>query len=128
MSEDIIDFEGMTDDEIIALIVERMDEFGDYDVSLEFIEERRDRLTIERFPHGVALLLNAGKYNQELWFLYVDPQYRGRRLGRQYVRYITKKYDEFFLSLHCHKSLRPFYSACGFRVVERYGDNRKMQG
>lgn len=117
----------LSDDQVFELIVSRLSEFGDYEVTLEDFNECRARLVVEKFEHGVAVMLFNDVLPQ-LWFLYVDPEQRCKGLGRKYVRLIRRKFgNEYVVSLHCHKSLRPFYGSCGFRVVERYGDHRVME-
>lgn len=120
-----MNYQTMTDTEIAEFVEANIGDFGDYDVTAADILAKQPHF--ERFEHGFAIVNNSGKYNVELWFLYVAPEHRGRRIGHHYVRELQRKHaSEYYMSLHCHKRLRPFYGSLGFRVEERNGDNRKM--
>lgn len=114
------------DRDIAEFIEEHIGEFGDYEITADEIMARSP--VFERFEHGFAVILKPDTCDMELWFLYVDPEHRGRRLGREYVRRIQKKFPTYYMTLHCHKRLRPFYGSLGFTVTNREGDYRRMRG
>lgn len=116
----------MTLPEIAAFVEANIQQFGKYEVTADDILSKLPNVTVRAFECGFALLQLSPSGNS-LWFLYVNEDQRGRGLGKQYLRTILKEFaDTHYLTLFCHKRLRPFYSRAGFRVVERDGDSRKM--
>lgn len=117
----------MSNQQIADFVEANIQEFGDYSVTASDIMAKVHRLAFRRFEHGFAVIQNPNSASSLLWFVYVDAAHRGNGLGKQYMRIIQREFgQEFYLTLQCHKRLRPFYSRCGWRVVERDGDNRTM--
>lgn len=83
---------------------------------------RTGKAVIERRSYGFAMvrLSCPSKLCPFLWFLYVKPEYRGRRLGRKFVRELLTKYGaDYHMGLKCHGAKRrKFFGDCGFRVHE----------
>ncbi len=115
----------LSDDQVKDFLLAHLAEFGDYGLTPEEFEGRP--IAIERWEHGFAIVLNPHTCDVQLWWLYVDADRRGRKLGRRYMRDILAKYgQEWRMSLVCNVKLRAFYSSFGFRVIERNGERRTM--
>jgi ribosomal protein S18 acetylase RimI-like enzyme len=115
----------LSDDQVKEFLIAHLAEFGDYELTLKDFEGRS--IAIERWCDGFAIVLNPHTCDVQLWWLYVDAQHRGRKLGRRYMRQILAKYGkDWRMTLFCNVKLRAFYSSFGFRVIERDGEQRRM--
>jgi GNAT superfamily N-acetyltransferase len=127
----ILDYLSAPCADVAALLEAHSSDLGLGEVSASEILSRIDSGNAElvRFPHGCALLQGSRGEPRHLWVLFVDPAWRGRGIGRGYVRELVQQHaGDYYLTLHCRAALRPFYGRLGFRVLEREGDFRKMQG
>jgi len=69
---------------------------------------------------GFATAISDGVLSAFIPLLEVLPEYQHRGVGTELVRRLLAQLDQFYMvDLCCDASLEPFYSALGFRVIER---------
>ena len=120
----IPDYLAMTDMEIEKHATAHAYEMGETHVAYGSVSGSTD-VVIERREFGYAILQTYGTH---LWLLYIDPECRGRRMGRRFVRELIKKYaQQWPMTAICDGSeRRAFFGRCGFYVAKREGVYRHL--
>ena len=119
------DFPAVSNDDLADFILAHAAEFGGLDLGpKETLAKDLSESTIIRHELGFAVVA-PGPFLQ---FLYVTPDGRGRGLGRKLLRAAERVTPDYYLHLKCHKSLRRWYGAKGYRVLRADGDTRTMIG
>lgn len=124
-----LDFTELADEEVIYHI-KQIPEFEIYwdDYEEKRCLNRKDRY-VHKYREGFAIVNLEDGILPELHFLYISPDFRGEGVGRRIMVELVEKYfDTYYMTLRCSKKLTRFYNRFGFRVIERDGDHRKMQG
>ena len=88
---------------------------------------------IHRVEHDFYIAEPKKAGNAHIWLLFVDPDHRGRRVGRQLVKDAITRYgtSDYPITLTCQASLRAWYGRQGFYVTpqeEKEPGMRSMVG
>ena len=115
---------GMSVSDLVEFICENVDEFGidQIDSSKLLSELTSEEAVIDKQTYGFAVFvasksLPAAKL---LYFVWIAPQHRGKRIGRNYVRRLIKKHQgEYVVFAVCYGKHRSrFFQKCGGQVVK----------
>jgi GNAT superfamily N-acetyltransferase len=134
-----MDFNAVTDADVIKYLVANQHEMNAEGITESEIHAKiaEGKVVVERETQGRGVALvevedRKGWVNTpgaNLWLLWIDPAFRGQRIGTEFVKAIlTKHAKTYFATVHCHGPHRAmFFGRLGFRVVKRHDGVREME-
>ena len=115
---------GMSVSDLVKFICENVHEFGiDQIDSAELLSElTNERAVIDKQTYGFAVFVPQKSLTvaKLLYFVWIAPEHRSKRIGRNYVRRLIREHQgEYVVLAVCYgKHRSKFFQKCGGQVVK----------